>query len=317
MAPSAGYRIRGRVFRDLNLDGVAAQEEPGLAGGTIRLSDQRTVSTDDQGRFEFSGLSAGEYRVLMSVDQLGEGVRVTTPTDRLLRLYERRIVDVDFGVVNFSRLMVTVFNDTALDGVRQADAPGLRQIGVAIQGAGVERRLATDAAGEFEIDDLAPGPYRISIDSGTIPANYVLSQPSVDVELAPSGTAIVSLPVRALRSIEGHVYLRTASGGEQREAAPPGSAMAPLEGVKVTAHSAVAVTDKQGRFVLRDLPAGELVVSVAAVKSMPADLRAPTGRLRMPVEPIQVEDATIVIDNPRLVEFLIDGWDRPHGAGEK
>jgi hypothetical protein len=306
IAPSAGYRIRGRVFRDLNLDGVAAQKEPGLAGVTIRLSDQRTVRTDDQGRFEFSGLSAGEYQVLMSVDQLGEGVRVTTPTDPILRLYERRIIDVDFGVVNFSRLMVTVFNDSALDGVRQADALGLRDIGVVIRGNDVERHITTDAAGEIEIDDLPPAVYHVSIDGATIPANYATGTASIAVELAPSATRVVSLPVRALRSIEGHVYLRTSQLRGESGDTRSSSGLIPLEGITVSAHGVLAVTDRQGRFLLRDLPGGEMVVSLLPARSVPGDLQLPTGRLRMPAQPIQVENATIVIDNPRLMEYLVD-----------
>jgi hypothetical protein len=298
-APSAGYRIRGRVFRDLNLDGATDQEEPGLAGVTIRLSTGRSVQTDQHGQFEFGGLSPGEYRVIMPLDQLGAGVRVTTPIDVVVRLYERRAAEVDFGVVNFSRLMGTVFNDLTLDGVRQADASGLREIAVVIHGEdAIEHRLITDAAGEFEVDDLAPGRYRVSVDGGTLPANYVAPEGSVDVDVAPSATVTVNMPVRALRSINGHVYLRT-----------PGSPLplAPLKGVKVTAHGLVAVTDEQGGFVLRDLPAGDVVVSVVPTSPVPADLGVPAGRLRMPAEPIQVANATIVIDNPRLIEYLVPG----------
>ena len=67
----------------------------------------------------------------------------------------------------------------------------------------------------------------------------------------------------------------------------------------------MAVTDEQGRFVLRDLPAGDVVVNVVPISPLPPDLRVPSGRLRMPAEPTQIENATIIIDNPRLVEHLV------------
>ena len=296
IAPTAGYRIRGRVFRDLNLNGTDDQREAGVAGITIRLGDQHTVRTDERGRFEFSGLTAGEYRLSMALDQFGRGVRVTTPVDPVLRLYEHRMTEVNFGVVNFSRLVGSVFNDYALDGVRQGDAPGLRQIAVVIAGQDTERRIVTDAAGDFEISDLSPGYYHLSVDGETLPGNYQSAKASVDVELAASTTATVSLPVRALRSIEGHVYWRTTSD----------KALHPLKGIKVMAHGVMVATDDNGRFVLRDLPAGELFVSVVPISPVPPDMRVPVGRLRMPVEPTQIENATIVIDNPRLLDYLVD-----------
>jgi hypothetical protein len=72
------------------------------------------------------------------------------------------------------------------------------------------------------------------------------------------------------------------------------------------AHGVTVATDENGRFVLRDLPAGDLFVSVVPNSPVPPDVRMPAGRLRMPVEPTQIENATIVIDNPRLLEYLVD-----------
>jgi hypothetical protein len=60
---------------------------------------------------------------------------------------------------------------------------------------------------------------------------------------------------------------------------------------------------------LRDLPAGDLFVSVVPNGVTPPDLHPPVGRLRMPMEPTQIENATIIIDNPRLLEYLVEGVD--------
>jgi hypothetical protein len=305
ITPSASYRVRGRVFRDLNLNGVDDQRDVGLPAVLVRLG-QRTALTDGRGRFEFSGLSGGEYHLQLPLDQFGPGVRVTTPVDPVLRLYQHRLTEVNFGVVNFSRLAGTVFNDYALDGVRQGDAPGLRQIAVVIAGDEGDRRILTDAAGDFEISDLAPGHYRLSIDRETLPGNYTSPGLPIDVDLAASATATVSVPVRALRSIEGHVYLRTPIDSEKGAQAGAEKGLRPLKGVKVTAHGAVVETDDNGRFVLRDLPAGDLFVGLVPNGVTPPDLHVPVGRLRMPMEPTQVENATIIIDNLRLLDYLVD-----------
>ncbi len=304
LVPNAGFRIAGRVFRDLNVDGVGQPHEPGLAGVTVRLTNRMSVRTDEGGRFEFTGLAAGEYHLSMPIDQLGQGVRVTTAIDQIIRLYEQRTVDVDFGVVNFSRVMGNVFNDLALDGTRQGDAPGLRAIALTIRGDGYQRQLVTNTAGDFEIDDIPPGQYTVAIDPGTFPANYILHKASIELAVGPSSTAVLDLPVRALRSMGGGVFLRrpAPSGADGKPSA--NGTLIPLSGVRVSAHGTIVRTDEEGRFLLRDLPAGELVIAVVPVRELPDDLRPPAGKVRMPMEPIQIENATIIIDNPRLVEYL-------------
>ncbi len=86
-------------------------------------------------------------------------MRVTTSTDRSLDIYEQKVVHADFGIVNFSRLMGSVFNDYSNDKVRQADSPSLQNITLVVFG-GMQRKVVTDGAGDFEIDDLSQGATR-------------------------------------------------------------------------------------------------------------------------------------------------------------
>jgi hypothetical protein len=229
----------------------------------------------------------------MALGQLGPGTRVTTPIDQIVRVYERRSVEVDFGVVNFARLIGTVYNDYAMNGTRQADAPGVPNVTLIVAGAGGERRIVTDAAGDIEIEDIVPGRYLVSIDASTVPPNYVAADSPVVIDIAPSTTATVALPAQALRSIGGRVFVRDAAR------------LRPIKGVRVSAPGLLAVTDESGQFLLRGLPAGDLEIVLPPVAPLPDDLRAPSGRVRMPKTPVEIEDATIVIDNPRLVPFLV------------
>ena len=72
----------------------------------------------------------------------------------------------------------------------------------------------------------------------------------------------------------------------------------------MAASGVTAVTDVDGRFLLRNLPAGENAIGVTTVTPLPDGLTAPVGRVRLPADPIQLIDATIIIDNPRLLEFI-------------
>jgi uncharacterized surface anchored protein len=300
-AGPAGRHIRGRVFRDTNLDGAAQPDEVGLDGILVRLSNGAATRTDSQGRFDFHGLKPGEYRVVVPLAQFGAGARLTTAVDRVTRLFEQRDANIDFGVVHFSRIVGRVFNDVAMDGVRRTDAPGVRDIAVLLTSADVERRVMTDDGGDFEIDDLAPGDYQVTVDPLTVPANYSAPSAPAAVHVMPSATAVVSLAVQALRSVSGQVLVRhTASTSSDPAAARP----VPLKGVRVAVGNRTVLTDDDGRFLMRSLPAGELKIGLVPIKLLPEDLRAPNGTLTLPADPVQMNDVTIVIENPRLIECL-------------
>lgn len=65
-----------------------------------------------------------------------------------------------------------------------------------------------------------------------------------------------------------------------------------------------AVTDPGGYFILRDLPAGDLAVTLRAPTPLPADMTPPSGQMKMPFEPTQVDNAVIVIRNGDLAKRL-------------
>ena len=82
--------------------------------------------------------------------------------------------------------------------------------------------------------------------------------------------------------------------------------LVPLAGVQITAGYGIAKTDENGNFLLRDLPAGELTVTLVPQKDLPAGMKIPAGQVKMPAEPIQVQGATIVISNPQMTPYLLD-----------
>jgi hypothetical protein len=340
--------IEGRVFRDSNVNGFFNFGEQGLVGLQVRLDDGETTETDEQGRYKFSDVSQGEHSVSLALTQFAGPVRMTTKNQASVDLIRQRISVVNFGIVDFARVTGSVFNDLRFEGKRQPDAKGLAGVHLMLDDGKRQRTIIAQDTGDFEVDDVAPGDYRISVDAATLPANYSLKEDTFTLHVAPVSTVVQNIPARAMRSIAGRVFVkvlaepaaapadseklkiggmpagsvRSQRGGQAggkvsqtgrgqaqgTTGAPSGGDynLVPLAGVQITAGYGIVKTDENGNFLLRDLPAGDLAVTVVAVRDLPPGLKVPSGQVKMPAEPIQVQGATIVISNPELAPYLVD-----------
>jgi hypothetical protein len=324
--------IQGRVFRDANINGGYNEGEAGLANITVELSNGQKTVTDSEGRYRFTGLGQRAYRLSVSLAQFKEPVRVTTPIDVPVDLVENAKTEVDFGVVNFARVTGNVYNDYLMRQQREMDANGIRDVALVLEGT-VKLTTKAGGTGDYDFGNVPPGDYRLSLDADSIPANYAAATESVPVHVEPVSTVVADIPVRAFRSIAGRVMLRVArsdaagkhvgqdgngngrSGNGKikisdqpkqengKESVPV--ALMPLVGVKLTAANATAITDADGKFLLRDLPAGEFTLSVVPDHPLPANLKAPSGTVRLTKEPQQIHGATIVISSPELAQYLV------------
>jgi hypothetical protein len=312
-----GCVIEGRVFRDTNVNGVFHAGEPGLDNVRVELDTGESVVTDELGRYKFDGVSPGQHHVMLDLGQFSNPVRMTTPSVAEADLIRSRTAVINFGVVDFARVMGSVFNDLRFEGKRQPDSKGMPEIRLILDD-GRQQRTIESEGGEFELVDLPPGSYTLRVDTTTLPANYVLPKDSYPIRVAPVSTTVINVPVRALRSIAGRVYLRSPNGSATAQSggqsAPPAAGnskagsdftLVPMAGIQLQAGPSTAVSDRNGDFLLRDLPAGDLTVMVVPVKPLPPGMQAPGGSIHMPAEPIQVQGATIVISNPDLVPYLV------------
>ena len=344
----SGHIIEGRVFRDTNLNGVFNVGEKGIMGIRVDLDNGDSTLTDELGRYRFS-VGPGDHRVFLNLTQFGGPIRMTTQNEAQVDLIRQRLVVVDFGVVDFARLMGSVFNDLRFDGKRQFDAKGLPDVHLILDDGKRPRTIVAETNGNFEVDDVLPGDYKLSVDPNTLPPNYVLPADSFEVHVAPVSTVVQAIPARALRSISGRVFLkvsvdsaapatdpgklkiggvpqsgvRSQRGGQaggrinagqgtrKAQQGPGGQAetgdynLVPLAGIQLSAGYGIAISDEKGNFLLRDLPAGDLSVTVVPVKPLAPGMKVPSGTVHMPPDPIQVQGATIVISNPDLVPYLV------------
>jgi hypothetical protein len=318
--------IEGRVFRDSNVNGAYNVGEPGLAGVEVRLDDGRIAVTDAEGRYKFSPVSADEHRISVDLTQFRHPVRMTTRAEATADLIQQRIVVTNFGVLDFARLMGSVYNDLRFENHREPDSRGVQDVELLLDSGKEIRKIQTNSSGEFEIDDIAPGNYKLSVETSSLPPDYRLPADTFEIHVSPVSTVLQDIPVRALRSISGRVLLKTASNpkngladstnakqlrskagilatksaGDVNQEFP----LVPVGGVEIIAGPSTATTDDNGNFLLRNLPAGDLKVTIRPVRDVPDGINIPSGQVKLPPEPVQIQGASIVITNSELLPYL-------------
>jgi hypothetical protein len=334
--------IEGRVFRDMNINGAYNAGEPGLPGIEVRLEDGQIATTDSEGRFKFSSVTADQHQVSIDLAQFRIPVRMTTRSEADADLIQQRIVVTNFGVLDFARVIGSVYNDLRFENHRQPDSKGIQTVMLLLDDGKIVRKIETGGSGEFEVDDIAPGNYKLSLDSASLPPNFTASADAVALHVSPVSTVVEDIPVRALRSIAGRVLLRmpsspsqTAQLGsshktnvalpargvqeKQKNALAPqsndgGFVLIPLADVQIRANEAVVKTDQEGNFLIRNLPAGKVAISLLPVKPLVEGMKLPSGEVNLPADPIEVQGASIVISNPELVPYLTT-QPLPNGPG--
>jgi hypothetical protein len=258
-------RVRGRVFHDLNGNGQPEVGEPGVAGMKIQIDGKRTVTTDQDGRYELS-VNEGPHIVALISSDLGVRLLASSPTERRLDLNGGRKIDLNFGVRDVGSISGRVFNDIGtLPGSTAQNAPGLGGVRVVLRSSGnglgpFVLETLTGAAGSYEFTSLRPGKYVIEIDPETVPANYRLAGiASSMIIVAPVHSSYYDMPIAAQRAITGIVFIdkdgdgRYTFGNDET-----------VEAASVAVNDTVATTGANGAYILRDLPAGRANIRVTS-----------------------------------------------------
>jgi hypothetical protein len=309
--PSTQSRaITGRVFRDNNINGTYNSGEPGLAGVRVQIDGKEIVTTDSEGRYRFTHVSADVHQIVLAMSDLKAPIRMTTAHQQEADLLRTGRAEINFGVVNFAKVMGLVFNDAKFTGQSGITSKGMQKVRMTLKSASGEKTIVSEGSGEYESTDVAPGDYELVVDQASLPANYWMPVNSIPVHVNPVSTSVIDVPIRALRSIGGRVLLRIPKVESQGFQNSPQSRSndyetVALAGVTIIAGDVRTQSAADGSFLLRNLPAGNLTVTIVPVKPLPAELKLPAGRVHLPDDPTEVHDATIVISNPALMPYLV------------
>jgi hypothetical protein len=314
--------IAGSVFEDVARTGVPVDEKHGVAGIVVELDNGEKTTTDAQGRFRFAGLKPGKYTVHVPLAQFASSLRVTTPVEVSLDVSMAHFASANFGVVRLGRVFGIAFNDIKMNGIREKDAPAIGEVRIVATTSGFEGSATTSKDGAFELKDLPPAQYSLAIDPATVPPGYMIPETAETLTLAQAASIYREIPLRALRSVSGRVLRREdhtvqpAAARSGKSGLPEGNqapTMRPVAGVHVLAGGVLAISDDNGDFLLRGLPAGEIEVTLQPMGEVPTGLTLPSGKLQLPAEPVEKRDLVVMISNPELVR-LLSSSDRPRPA---
>ncbi|MEG2802773.1 SdrD B-like domain-containing protein [Stenotrophomonas sp.] len=219
-----GSAISGRVWLDLDNDGVIDPTETGLAGVEVVLTGtdrngqpvQLTTTTDADGNYAFVGLLPGTYVVTEPTQPTDTLNGITVPGDKggtatLPAVVPSAITPIvlgnneaatgyNFGEIPIASISGRVYYDNNDNGVIDADETGIADVQIVLTGtddAGrpVSLTTRTDAQGNYSFPNLRPGTYVVTEpDQPAYTTNGVTSPGTVQGVALGAGTDRATVP---------------------------------------------------------------------------------------------------------------------------
>lgn len=241
-APGSHGIITGHVFRDDAASGQYSETSPGLSDVEVVLDGQRRTRTSSSGAYSFDRVAAGSHQV-EAIPHVTAAYYFTTSSSETAEINSR----VNFGVAfSAGQIFGFVTND--------AGAP-IGGVIVHLRGEHGEVTAQTGDDGRFDRRSLPPGAYEVAIDAASLPAGYWLAGLRKSSLTVNAGAAAQQdFTVKAIRSVGGKVVAYDAQKGQE----------VPVAGAVVTLRelACAVLTDKNGVYRFKDLPAGSYTVSV-------------------------------------------------------
>lgn len=200
--------ISGVVFADFNGNGLREPSEQPLANVTITLrngggSVVATTVTDDNGFYQFTSLTPGNYQV---VESDPSGYVSTTPNVVPVVVVENGAATVNFGDQQTGTVSGVVYSDFNGNGIQDPDEIGIPGVTITLDlGGGNTRTMVSGPNGGYVFEGITPGSYGIIIEQD--PTGYVSTTPNrIVVTLVSGGAATANFGDQQVGTISGKVF---------------------------------------------------------------------------------------------------------------
>lgn len=241
-APGSHGLISGRVFQDDAANGEYTDGAKGIADVEVVLDDQRHTRTDARGAYAFEHVPAGSHEI-EAIPHLTAPYYFTTSSTQPADINSR----VNFGLA-FSAGQVFGY-------IRNDAGSPIASVTVHIRSAKGEFTAQSNGNGRFERRSLPTGSYDVWADPMSLPAGYALAGMTHGSLTVNAGSPSEwDVDVKAIRSIAGTITAYDHNKGKD----------VGITGAVVVLRElqCAVVTDKNGNYRFKDLPAGTYTISV-------------------------------------------------------
>ncbi len=172
----------GKVFEDINNNGIMDEDEPGASGVTLKLRGSKSgkeyeLITDDSGIYVFTSLPDDAYSftaelpegmLLARYSKDGGDLRSVFTGETTTREYAikgaQHVSSKNVGVIKRGIVEGTAFLDLNYNGLRDENEPGFAGVSlelIKISGNDIVGRAVSDENGFYSFDNLRLGDYRL------------------------------------------------------------------------------------------------------------------------------------------------------------
>ncbi len=269
------FAIASAVWQDDDADGLIDEAEPPARARVVLLRGRRgeqvaaSTATDDEGRYRFTGLEEGTYRVRFV--GLGTHRRLTRPRAGINRAVDSSpdpatatsdpvelaqgsadlvpgadvdipadfvLVGLNAGTVGSYTIANRVWRDVNEDGVMGRGEPGVGGVRVELldAGGGVLAATTTAASGRYSFTQLPAGQYRLRFPA--LPAGLHFTTPRAGVGAEADSDVYGNALTAPIAVGEGNPVETRVAAGLSTSAGAAGDTVAPASALAVASASA-------------------------------------------------------------------------------
>ncbi|HAR6720985.1 TPA: YSIRK-type signal peptide-containing protein, partial [Staphylococcus aureus] len=173
------YNLGDYVWEDTNKNGVQDKDEKGISGVTVTLKDEndkvlKTVTTDENGKYQFTDLNNGTYKVEFETPSGYTPTSVTSGNDTekdsngltttgVIKDADNMTLDSGFYKTPKYSLGDYVWYDSNKDGKQDSTEKGIKDVKVTLlnEKGEVIGTTKTDENGKYRFDNLDSGKYKV------------------------------------------------------------------------------------------------------------------------------------------------------------